>query len=111
MFVAVIGDQIAGFACHCVHRVHWFGPIGVDPDHRNARVGEAVLAACLDDLAAAGMAAAQIGWIGPRDFYRRTVSARCERSFAMYTHRTGSGSAASTRARVASDAPSSSQPR
>jgi ribosomal protein S18 acetylase RimI-like enzyme len=111
VFVVTAADRIAGFACHGVYRVDWFGPIGVDPRYRHARVGQALLAGCLDDLAAAGLAAAQISWIGPADFYRRTVGARCERVFALYTHRTGAGSVDSTRRRVASGAPSSSQSR
>jgi hypothetical protein len=46
-------------------------------------LGEALLLLCLDDLAAAGVAVAQISWIGPMAFYSKTVDARCGRVFAV----------------------------
>ena len=82
-FLAVRDDRIVGFACHGVYRADWFGPIGVDPGERGTGSGEALLRACLDDLAAVGVGTAQIGWIGPRDFYERTVGARLGRRFAI----------------------------
>jgi predicted N-acetyltransferase YhbS len=84
VFLAVTGGVISGFACYAVYRVDWFGPIGVDPLRRNASTGRALLIACLNELAAAGIAQAQICWIGPAGFYRRTVGARCERTFGIY---------------------------
>ena len=82
-FLAARDDRIVGFACHGVYRADWFGPIGVDPGERGTGSGEALLRACLDDLAAAGVPAAQIGWIGPQTFYERTVGARLGRRFAI----------------------------
>jgi mycothiol synthase len=83
VFVARRRGRIVGFACHGVYRVEWFGPIGTDPDVRGSGTGEALLRLCLDDLAAAGIATAQIGWVGPVDFYSRTVGATVGRRFAI----------------------------
>jgi predicted N-acetyltransferase YhbS len=82
-FVALGNDDIVGFACHGVYRVDWFGPLAVDESQRGAGTGELLLRTCLDDLAAAGIATAQIGWIGPTHFYARTVGARLGRRFAV----------------------------
>jgi mycothiol synthase len=83
VFVARGDGRIVGFACHGVYRVDWFGPIGTEPDERGRGTGEALLRLCLDDLAAAGLAAAEIGWIGPMGFYARTVGATLGRRFAI----------------------------
>jgi mycothiol synthase len=82
-FVGRRDGRIVGFACHGVYRVDWFGPIGTDPDERGRGTGEALLRLCLDDLAAAGIGTAQIGWIGPMGFYSRTVGATLGRRFAI----------------------------
>lgn len=82
-FVATRAERIAGFACHGVYRRDWFGPIGTAPAERGNGLGEALLRRCLDDLAEAGLATAQIGWIGPMSFYSRTVGARCGRQFVV----------------------------
>jgi len=83
IFIASRDERIIGFACHGVYRADWFGPLGVDPDSRGEGLGEALLLLCLDDLAAAGVTVAQIGWIGPMAFYSKTVDARCGRVFAV----------------------------
>jgi mycothiol synthase len=83
IFIASRAEHITGFACHGVYRADWFGPLGVDPDSRGDGLGGALLLLCLDDLAAAGVAVAQIGWIGPMAFYAKTVDARCGRVFAV----------------------------
>ena len=82
-FVAVRDGRIAGFACHGIYRADWFGPIATDTSARGSGIGEALLRLCLDDLARAGIAVAQIGWIGPAGFYSRSVGARCRRVFAV----------------------------
>ena len=84
MFVAVRGRQLVGFGCHGVNRRSWFGPLGTAPGERSGGIGEALLRRCLDDLAAAGVQQAEIGWIGPAGFYTRTVGARCDREFALF---------------------------
>jgi predicted N-acetyltransferase YhbS len=83
IFIASRDDRVTGLACHGVYRPDWFGPLAVDPASRGEGLGEALLLLCLDDLAAAGVAVAQIGWIGPMSFYAKTVDARCGRVFAV----------------------------
>lgn len=83
VFVACRDERVTGFACYGVYRPDWFGPLAVDPESRGEGLGEALLLLCLDDLAAAGVAVAQIGWIGPMSFYAKTVDARCGRVFAV----------------------------
>lgn len=87
VFVAVRDGQVVGFACHGVYRDGWFGPTGVDPAERGNGIGEAVLRLCLDDLASGGTEVAQISWIGPMEFYHRTVGARCRRVFLVLQKR------------------------
>lgn len=82
-FIARRDGDVLGFACHGVHRVDWFGPIGVREAARGTGVGEALLRLCLDDQAAAGIATVQISWIGPEYFYRRTVGACVNRRFHL----------------------------
>jgi mycothiol synthase len=83
IFLASHDERVTGFACYGVYRPDWFGPLGVDSNSRGEGLGEALLLLCLDDLAAAGVAVAQIGWIGPMSFYAKTVDARCGRVFAV----------------------------
>lgn len=83
VFVATRGKTIVGFACHGVYRPDWFGPIGTSASERGNGIGEALLRACLDDLAQAGVEPAQIAWVGPTAFYVRTVSARPGRRFVI----------------------------
>ena len=82
-FLALRAGHVVGFACHGAYRDGWFGPTGVDPSERGNGLGEALLRLCLDDLAAAGTQVAQISWIGPMEFYNRTVGARCRRAFLV----------------------------
>jgi predicted N-acetyltransferase YhbS len=95
IFIASRDERITGFACHGVYRYDWFGPLGVDPDSRGQGLGEALLLLCLDDLAAAGVALAQIAWIGPMAFYSKTVDARCGRVFAVLEKNPAQGPASS----------------
>jgi GNAT superfamily N-acetyltransferase len=58
----------------------WFGPAGTEPAHRGKRLGEALLLRCLEDvreLPEGGV----IAWIGPKEFYRKTVAAVEDRRF------------------------------
>jgi mycothiol synthase len=83
VFVAERAGRLIGFGAHGVYRADLFGPLATVPGERSGGVGRALLHACLDDMAAAGLATAQIGWIGPAGFYARTVGARIGRSFAI----------------------------
>ncbi|HEY2296921.1 MAG TPA: GNAT family N-acetyltransferase [Jatrophihabitans sp.] len=84
-FVAYHGSKLAGFACHNVYRTGWFGPIGTAEAARGQGIGAVLLGHCLDDLAAAGLPTVEIVWIGPADFYARTVDARPGRRFVHLT--------------------------
>lgn len=60
----------------------WFGPTGTWPAHRGRGLGEAVLLACLLDVAA-DHARCEIAWIGPRAFYDKIAGVVDDRSFAL----------------------------
>jgi mycothiol synthase len=60
----------------------WFGPAGTWPAHRGRGLGEALLLACLVDVAAAH-ARCEVAWIGPRPFYERVAGIAAERRFAV----------------------------
>jgi hypothetical protein len=61
----------------------WFGPAGTLPAHRGRGLGAALLLQCLLDVAEAGHEAGVIAWIGPREFYERTVGAVDDRMFVV----------------------------
>ena len=58
----------------------WFGPAGTDGAHRGKRLGEALLLRCLADVRGLPEAGV-IAWIGPKEFYRKTVGAVEDRRF------------------------------
>lgn len=60
----------------------WFGPTGTWPAHRGQGLGEALLLACLVDVAAAH-ARCEIAWIGPRPFYEKAAGIVDERRFVV----------------------------
>jgi predicted N-acetyltransferase YhbS len=60
----------------------WFGPAGTDEAHRGKRLGEALLVRCLEDVRGLPEAGV-IAWIGPKDFYRKTVGAVDDRKFVQ----------------------------
>ena len=93
--------RVVGFACHGTYRPDWFGPLGTMGDVRGSGLGAALLTRCLADLAAAGHPEAQICWIGPADFYTRTVGARIRRQFTVFG-RTPHGGPAGAAERVPS---------
>lgn len=80
--MALHGESLAAFAAHDGNnqRLGWFGPAGTWPAHRGRGLGEALLVACLVDISAAH-ATAEIAWIGPREFYERTVGVVDTRRF------------------------------
>ena len=70
------GREIVGFAaCEVSQCLGGFGPTGVSPAQRGARLGQRLLWACLDDLKKAGRPACEIGWVGPVSFYHRACAA------------------------------------
>ncbi|HTJ38333.1 MAG TPA: GNAT family N-acetyltransferase [Dactylosporangium sp.] len=84
-YVAVRDGEILGFASYGANRPSWFGPMGTAPAAEGLGVGRVLLRRCLADQRAGGHATAQIGWAGPIGFYAKTVSARIERIFWIYT--------------------------
>lgn len=58
----------------------WFGPAGTEGAHRGKRLGEALLLRCLHDVRGLPEAGV-IAWIGPKEFYRKTVGAVEDRRF------------------------------
>lgn len=72
---AVLEGQVVGFACYEATRPDYFGPTGVRQDLRGLGIGKALLIRCLEAMRAMGYAYAIIGWVGPKEFYRRTVGA------------------------------------
>ncbi len=77
--------ELAAFAAHDGNNrgLGWFGPAGTDPEHRGRGVGAALLLACLVDVGGAGHDECLISWIGPRDFYERTVGIAGERTYVV----------------------------
>ncbi|GII66899.1 hypothetical protein Skr01_69840 [Sphaerisporangium krabiense] len=80
---AVRDGEILGFAAWGT-RPAWFGPMGTAEAARGLGVGRVLLRRCLDELAKAGHASAQIAWVGPIGFYAKAVGARVERAFWLY---------------------------
>jgi GNAT superfamily N-acetyltransferase len=74
----------AGFAAHDGNNrgLGWFGPAGTWADHRGKGLGEALLLACLVDVAATH-SVCEVAWIGPRAFYQRSVGIAAERRFVV----------------------------
>jgi GNAT superfamily N-acetyltransferase len=84
-WVAVRDGEILGFAAYGANRPSWFGPMGTAPAAEGLGVGRVLLRRGLADQVAGGHRTAQIGWAGPVAFYSKTVGARLERIFWIYT--------------------------
>lgn len=82
LHLAFHGDALAAFAVHDGNNrgLGWFGPAGTWPAHRGRGVGEALLHACLEAVAA-DHDVCEVAWIGPRDFYQRSAGVAGERRF------------------------------
>ena len=80
--VALHDGRLAAFAAHDGNNqgLGWFGPAGTWPAHRGRGLGEALLLACLVDVAAA-RAVCEVAWIGPRPFYEKAAGIAGERRF------------------------------
>ncbi|MEP6863235.1 MAG: GNAT family N-acetyltransferase [Deltaproteobacteria bacterium] len=72
--VALRDGAYCGFAAHDGNNrgLGWFGPTGTWPEHRGNRLGEALLLACLVDVAAEHERC-EVAWIGPRPFYDKVA--------------------------------------
>lgn len=60
----------------------WFGPTGTWPAHRGHGLGEALLLACLVDVAA-DHDRCEVAWIGPRPFYDKVAGVVEDRHFIL----------------------------
>lgn len=88
LHVALRGDgALAAFSAHDGNNrgLGWFGPAGTWPADRKRGLGEALLLACLLDVAAAGRDVCEVAWIGPRGFYESSVGIAGERRFTVMT--------------------------
>jgi GNAT superfamily N-acetyltransferase len=84
--VATRDGAYCAFAAHDGNNrgLGWFGPTGTWPAHRGNRLGEALLLACLVDVAAAH-AQCEVAWIGPRPFYDKVAGVAADRHFLLLT--------------------------
>lgn len=84
LHVAERGGRLAAFAAHDGNNrgLGWFGPAGTWPEHRGQGLGEALLIACLADVAERHPTT-EIAWIGPREFYQRALGPLTTRRFAV----------------------------
>ena len=84
--VAVKDGIYCAFAAHDGNNrgLGWFGPTGTWPAHRGQGLGEALLLACLVDVAASH-AQCEVAWIGPRPFYDKVAGIASERRFVTFT--------------------------
>lgn len=73
--IAIADGRIVGFACHDGICRNFFGPTGVEEEHRSKGIGTALLLAALHAQKAQGYAYAIIGGVGPADYYSKTVGA------------------------------------
>jgi ribosomal protein S18 acetylase RimI-like enzyme len=85
--LALRGGGLLGFAAYGSSRPSWFGPMGTTPAARGLGIGEVLLRRCLIDMRAAGLASAEIGWVGPVPFYSAATGARIERVFFLFRKR------------------------
>jgi mycothiol synthase len=82
--VAQQGGAYCAFAAHDGNNrgLGWFGPTGTWPAHRGHGLGEALLVACLVDVAA-HHAQCEVAWIGPRPFYDKVAGIAEDRRFVL----------------------------
>ncbi|MFN0249434.1 MAG: GNAT family N-acetyltransferase [Kofleriaceae bacterium] len=82
--VALRDGQYCAFAAHDGNNagLGWFGPTGTWPAHRGNGLGEAVLVACLLDVAAEHEHC-EVAWIGPRPFYDKVAGVASDRRFVL----------------------------
>lgn len=68
-------EKILGFACFDAVKKGLFGPMGVQESYRNRGIGKGLLLASLHAMREQNYAYAVISWVGPVEFYAKTVSA------------------------------------
>ena len=76
VFIAEESGKVVGFACFDSTAKGFFGPVGVAPEMRGKRVGEALLISTLKGMLDYGYGYGIIGWVKDAEmFYRKTVDA------------------------------------
>jgi mycothiol synthase len=82
--VATNAGAYCAFAAHDGNNrgLGWFGPTGTWPAHRGNGLGEALLVACLVDVAE-HHAQCEVAWIGPRPFYDKVAGIAQDRRFVL----------------------------
>lgn len=82
--VALRDGAYCAFAAHDGNNrgLGWFGPTGTWPAHRGQGLGEALLLACLVDVATEH-AQCEVAWIGPRPFYDKVAGIAADRRFVV----------------------------
>jgi len=75
VYIAVVGEEIIGFAAYECTRRSFFGPTGVIDRMQGRGVGKALLLASLWGLREIGYVYGVIGHAGPIEFYEKTVGA------------------------------------
>jgi GNAT superfamily N-acetyltransferase len=68
-------EKILGFACFDAVKKGLFGPMAVLESYRGRGIGKGLLLACLHAMKAQNYAYAVIFWVGPAEFYAKTVGA------------------------------------
>lgn len=88
--VAVREGAYCAFAAHDGNNrgLGWFGPTGTWLAHRGKGLGEALLMACLVDVAD-HHAQCEVAWIGPRPFYDKVAGVAADRRFVLLTRPLG----------------------
>lgn len=84
--IAVKDGPYCAFAAHDGNNagLGWFGPTGTWPAHRGKGLGEALLIACLVDVAEEH-SRCEVAWIGPRPFYDKVAGIVEDRTFVVLT--------------------------
>ncbi|HEU0292302.1 MAG TPA: GNAT family N-acetyltransferase [Anaerolineales bacterium] len=74
-YIAQQDRKMVGFAGYDAVALGYFGPTGVAEAVRGHGIGKALLLACLLEMKLKGYGYAIIGWVGPQQFYEKSVGA------------------------------------
>ena len=75
MFIASRGNEILGYACYNATAPDYFGPTRVLDEEQGKGIGKALLLKCMYALKEEGYGYAIIGYVGPVEFYEKTLGA------------------------------------
>lgn len=86
LFIAKHNGKTRAFSAHEVNNKGsgWFGPMGTDKSLRGYGVGDVLLKKSLQDMKDFGFSKAVIPWVGPIQFYMKSVNSKIERVFWRY---------------------------